>query len=310
MGSSLESESGVIWGFGLVRETWTQRQPAADELRLTKEERGPVRPHPRHRAVVATRLSPVPPRNRAVRNSPPRNFVPSSCMRMPLARFPTIGGYRRLQRDPAGAQGPRPFGRVGSSSGIPTLPARTSRFSSRATRHRRALDGRPADPGLCQRSRHPCNRDARDAFDGAAKAALILNTGRGTRRCRCRVNDSARSRRRCPGCTTYCRPPGVLTMSTVTPEPVRLTPELVEEIGGDSELATAPFAWQAQVGAHRPAWQPAPDWDQAADRLQPDAAGQRPGWSWLLSRRSTDSPATATGSWCGICVTATAPLSP
>jgi hypothetical protein len=32
-----------------------------------------------------------------------------------------------------------------------------------------------------------------------------------------------------------------------------LTPQLVEEIGGDPELATASFAWHAQVGAHRPA---------------------------------------------------------
>ena len=35
-------------------------------------------------------------------------------------------------------------------------------------------------------------------------------------------------------------------------EPVRLTPELVAEIGGDPELATASFAWHAQVGASRP----------------------------------------------------------
>ncbi|MEK8172305.1 hypothetical protein NKH77_32610 [Streptomyces sp. M19] len=63
------------------------------------------------------------------------------------------------------------------------------------------------------RRRHPRGHHPRHPFHGAVKAAVILNTGRGTPY-PCRTGACAPSARTCPACTTCCR--GTAACATAT----------------------------------------------------------------------------------------------
>lgn len=86
-------------------------------------------------------------------------------------------------------------------------------------------------------------------FDGAAMAPLVLNTGRGTPV----PLPSTRLRRMVktlPGIHDLLPTYRCLDHVETEDDPTRLTPDLVAEIGGSRDLAVASFAWQRQTQAN------------------------------------------------------------
>jgi hypothetical protein len=256
MGSSLESESGVVWGLhrlGWYAKAWTHRESALDELMLSKEER-----EGRYGRIRATGLLQRPAWAPFLQGIEPYGALLAG-IRDVVVHEDAICSFPYDWRLPVAYNA--------------TLLERTARAHLAAwqahpeyQRFRRELpDSPPARlvivahsmGGLLTRTL-PNDLDIRATvtlatpFDGAAKAALILNTGRGTPLPlpRERLRTMAKT---LPGLHDLLPTYRCLDDVDGDTEPARLTPELVEQIGGDPELATESFAWHAQVGTHRPA---------------------------------------------------------
>jgi Lecithin:cholesterol acyltransferase len=256
MGSSLESESGVGWGLhrlGWYVKAWTRRESALDELMLSKEER-----KGRYGRIRATGLLQRPAWAPFLQGIEPYGALLAG-IRDVVVHQDAICSFPYDWRLP-----------VAHNATLLERNARAHLAAWKAhpeyQRFRDELpDSRPARlvivahsmGGLLTRTL-PNDLNIRATvtlatpFDGAAKAALILNTGRGTPLPlpRERLRTMAKT---LPGLHDLLPTYRCLDDVDGDTEPARLPPELVEDIGGDRELATASFAWHAQVGAHRPA---------------------------------------------------------
>jgi Lecithin:cholesterol acyltransferase len=255
MGSTLESESGVVWGLhrlGWYVKAWTDRRSALDELTLTADER-----EGRYGRIRATGLLRRPAWAPFLQGIEPYGDLLDGIGAV-VVHEDAVCSFPYDWRLPVAYNASR-------LEGVARAHLAAWRKHPEYQRFRGELpDSRPAQlvivahsmGGLLTRSL-PEDLDVRATvtlatpFDGAAKAALILNTGRGA------PLPLPRERLRAMGKTL----PGLHDLLPTyrclddvddDTDPVRLTPALVEDIGGDPDLAAASFAWHQQVGARRP----------------------------------------------------------
>ena len=256
MGSSLESESGVVWGLhrlGWYAKAWSHRRSALDELMLSEEER-----EGRYGRIRATGLLQRPAWAPFLQGIEPYGALLDG-IRAVVVHEDAICSFPYDWRLPVAYNATLLERKARAHLAVWEAHPEYQRF------RRELPDSRPARlvivahsmGGLLTRTL-PNDLDIRATvtlatpFDGAAKAALILNTGPGTPLPLPRERLRAMAKT-LPGLHDLLPTYRCLDDVDGDTEPARLTPEVVEDIGGDYELATASFAWHAQVGAHRPA---------------------------------------------------------
>lgn len=272
MGSTLESDAGVLWGFhklGWYRKAWSLRDDTQlDSLALSEDEQelalkkcNPTRPLTtddlagRFGGIQATGLLRMPAWAPFLRGLEPYTGLVKRISDV-VVHDDAILEFAYDWRLPVAYNARRLAYRVREHLERWLAHPEYLRFREELpdTRPARVVIVAHSMGGLLARSL-PDGLDIRATitlgtpFDGAAMAPLVLNTGRGTPvpLPRARLREMART---LPGIHDLLPTYRCLDDIKNDTDPTRLTPEVVAEIGGNHDLAAASFAWQRRTQAN------------------------------------------------------------